>query len=128
MKQEEISVHNAWTIYGLDSDGTEASRPFAQWGRPQDWGDPRWYYHRYIFSWETSPDGIVYVNHCHCWTDLRRETGEYAELFAPFVTQILMPGSAAELCGRDYLGAEDFWQRAWGKRPPIYEESEDIEE
>lgn len=125
MDTEPIEVHNAWTVYGLNPDGTEADQPFAQWGRPQDWGHPRWHYHRYAFTWETAPNGRPYVNHCHCWTDLVREPGTYAELFAALIAQILLPGHAPQLCGREFLAEEDFWDKRWGKQPPFYEEDEE---
>jgi hypothetical protein len=122
---EPIAVHNAWTIYGVNSDGTEVEQPIAQWGRPQDWGHPRWTYHRYQFIWESAPNGRHYVNHCHCWTDLQRDPGTYAELFAPFIAQILMPGAPIQLCGRSYLAEEDFWNKEWGKQPPFYPDDDD---
>lgn len=127
-EQQPIEVHNAWTIYGIEADGSEAERPLAQHGRPQDWGDPRWTYHRFRFEWLTAHDGRRYINNCHCWTDLKRQPGEYVELFAQFVAMILMPGLPAELCGREYLQEEDFWSKKWGKRPPFYEESEGIQD
>lgn len=119
-----VDVHNAWTIYGLERNGVEAKAPLAMHSRPQDWGDPRWHYELFTFTWETAPDGKRYVNHCHCWTDLKRERGEYAQLFAALIAQILMPGTPKELCGREYLQEEDFWQRKWGTKPPIYQEDD----
>lgn len=117
-----IEVHNVWAIYGLNPDGTESEQKLAMHARPQEWGDPRWSYHRYRFEWEL--DGTRYVNHFHGWTDLKREPHEYPVLFAPLLVQVLMPGSQPELCGRDYLGEEDFWDRGWGKLPPVFESSE----
>ncbi len=31
-----IEVHNAYTIYGINEDGTEAEQPIMQFSRPQD--------------------------------------------------------------------------------------------
>ena len=118
-----IEVHNAWTIYGMDNAHTVAEQPLAMHGRPQDWGDPeRWTSHRTRFEWATAPDGRTYINHCHCWTDLNLESpARYLELFAPLIVQILMPGEPAQLCGRDYLQEEDFWDKSWGQQPPFYD-------
>lgn len=119
----EVEVHNAWAIYGLEPDGAVAERPIAMLGRPQDWGDKtRWTYHLYRFTWYTAPDGKVYTNHAHCWTDLKFESpAEYVKLFASFAALMLRPGSPAELCGRDYLDEEDGWSKEWGPMPPVFE-------
>jgi hypothetical protein len=121
--QRTVEVHNAWTIHGLEKDGSVAAQPLAEHRRPQDWGDPRWTYQRYRFEWEH--DGTRYINHFHGWTDLKREIGEYPRLFAPLVVLILQPGIAPELCGREYLEEEDFWLEAWGPQPPVYEREPD---
>lgn len=118
---QTVEVHNAWTIYGTNADGSEAKQPLCMHGRVQAWGDPRWIYHRFRFEWLSAPDGKHYINHAHCWTDLQREPGEYATLFAPYIAMILMPGHPAELCGRDYLHPEDFWSKEWGPQPPFYD-------
>jgi hypothetical protein len=121
-QSEIVEVHNAWTIYGTEANGKEARQPLAMHGRVQAWGDPRWFYHRFDFVWLSAPDGKQYINHAHCWTDLKREPGEYANLFAPLIAQILMPGTPPELCGRDYLHEDDFWQEEWGPQPPFYDD------
>lgn len=120
---ETIEVHNVWTLYGLDEDGQEADEPLATLSRPQDWGDPRWAYHQFRFDWITEEKH--YINHVHCWTDLKREQHQYPELFAPLIVQILMPGCTKEFCGREFLHSEDFWSEEWGKEPPVHEENED---
>jgi hypothetical protein len=119
---ETIEVHNVWTIYGMNGDGTEAVRPVAELSRPQDWGHPRWFYNRFRFDWVT--EETHYINHCHCWTDLKREQHEYPGLFASLIVQILMPGCEPELCGRQYLHEDDFWSSEWGEMPPIIEREE----
>ena len=121
-EKETVEVHNVWTVYGMNSDGTEAEEPFACLQRPQDWGAPRWVYNLFRFDWITEEKH--YINHCHCWTDLQMERHEYPGFFAPLITQIHMPGQRAELCGRDYLEEEDFWLDAWGEWPPIFEDED----
>lgn len=121
-KVETIEVHNVWTIYGVNSDGTLAEQPVAQFGRPQDWGDPRWVYHRFRFWWLTPGDSKRYVSNAHCWTDLQLdEQGRYPELFAHLVCQIMIPGAPEQLCGLDYLANDDFWRESWGEAPPFYD-------
>lgn len=112
-------VHNAWTVTGGET-------PIAEHRRPQDWGSPRWKYHRYRFEMELG--GIRYINHFHGWTDLELEPYQYPELFARVAVLVLMPGTPPELCGREYLEEEDFWQPEWGAPPPFYEPDADDEE
>lgn len=120
---EPIEVHNCWTIYGMNPDGTEADEPMAFFSRPQDWGHPRWTYHRFRFEWLTDGNqNQRYINNCHCWTDLKLKESEYPEVFAAFMVRIMLPGSQEQLCGREYLHGEDFWSDEWGEMPPIWEE------
>lgn len=130
MPFDTVEVHNAWTIYGLNSDGTLAEKPIAQLSRPQDWGDSRWHYERFRFDWIT--ESAHYIHHVHCWTDLQlAERGEYPMLFAQLIVQIAMPGTNPKLCGREYLGEDDFWNDDWGELPPYfdpYDDEEDEEE
>lgn len=120
---EIIEVHNVWTIYASDSDNP----PIAQMSRPQDWGNKeRWHYERFYFEWilETTR----YINHAHCWTDIKVERGEHPMLFASLIVQIAMPGANFKLCGMDYLDEDDFWSEQWGEMPPYfdpYEENND---
>lgn len=114
---EIVEVHNAWTVYGLDEDG---KKPFATFSRPQDWGDrSRWHYEKFRFEWVT--EGKHYINHVHCWTDIKEPKQGYPALFAPLIVQILMPSRDPRLCGQSYLDEEDFWDEAWGEMPPIVE-------
>lgn len=115
----KVEVHNCWAVYGLNEDGSEAETPFAEFSRPQDWGHPRWVYHYYKF------ENDEYINHCHCWTDLKRERYQYAEFFGPLIVQVLYPGRRPEFCGRDYLKEDDFWLDEWGPAPPVVQEEED---
>lgn len=115
---EIIEVHNCWTVYGTDPDGSEVEQPIAQFSRPQDWGDPRWHYERFRFEWRHGDK--YYINHAHCWTDIKRELFEYRQLFAQLIVQILMPGAKEQFCGREYLKEDDFWIDDWGPMPPYY--------
>lgn len=120
---EVVEVHNVWTIYGVNGDGSLADRPVAQFSRPQDWGNSKkWVYHLFRFEWLTPGDGKRYVNNCHCWTDLQLdEPGRYPELFRDLIIQVLIPGHPAQLCGREYLALDDFWRKSWGEMPPLYD-------
>lgn len=121
---QTVEVHNVWAIHGMNPDGTEADQPIAMYDRPQDWGDPRWSYHRFRFDWITAD--CHYINHCHCWTDYKYDQPAlYPRLFASLIVQILMPGSEPELCGRDFLQEDDFWSSEWGERPPTFEGEEE---
>lgn len=121
--QNTVEVHNVWTIYGVDEDGKPSVQPFAEHSRPQDWGDQkRWSLHRYRY--ETEMDGKRYINNLYGWTDLPLEPHQYAERFASLLVIVLMPGSTPELCGREYLHEDDFWDDAWGAPPPFYDETE----
>lgn len=63
-KLEIRETHNAVTIYGVDEYGSEVERPFAEFLRPQDWGDKeRWHYEFFRLEWER--DGYKYINNCH---------------------------------------------------------------
>ena len=128
MSIEIVVVHNVWTVYGLNPDGSEVEQPIAQMSRPQDWGDKkRWHYERFCFEW--IQETHHYINYVHCWTDLKLEQrGEYPMLFAQFIVQITMPGANPYLCGMDYLDEDDFWLREWGAMPPYYEEDEEQED
>ncbi len=125
--QPVTEVHNVWTIYGLNDDGSETKEPLAMLSRPQDWGHPRWSYHRFDYTWHTEHG--TYINHVHGWTDLKREAHQYPSLFAALIVMVLQPGTDPQLCGRAYLADEDFWDNAWGPRPPFagdqYEDRDD---
>lgn len=112
-------VHNAWIIYGLDEHGSELNPPIATLSRPQDWGDPAWHYEQFQFKWKDTDDHI-FINNCHCWTDLKLPKHKYPELFVPLIVQILMPGSDEKLCDKSHLAEEDFWDESWGEAPPYF--------
>lgn len=117
-------THNCWAIYGMDQDGNEVEQKIAEFRRPQDWGHPRWTYELITTRW---CDGrTIYINHCHCWTDVvRNSPADYLELFAPFTVQIMWPGMQPEVCGRGFLQEDDFWSDEWGELPPHYDRNPD---
>ncbi|BAY34193.1 hypothetical protein NIES2107_60980 [Nostoc carneum NIES-2107] len=128
-KKPTTEVHNAVAIYGVNEDGTLANTPIAEFARPQDWGDKeRWHYEFFRLEWHT--DKELFINNCHCWTDIKNPETGYAQLFAPGICMILIPGNKPQLCGRDYLDEDDFWSEEWGEMPPYYlgddEDEEDI--
>ena len=54
--------------------------------RPQEEGDKeRWHYEYFEFYW--IQESHHYINHAHCWTDLKLERGEYPMLFAQLIEQ-----------------------------------------
>lgn len=119
---KKTEVHNVWAIHATNPDGTMAKKGFAFPSRPQDWGDPRWSYHQFRFDWITEDEH--FINHCHCWTDLKLESGGYPGFFAQLITQISIPGEPKELCGRSHLDEDDVWNDDWGEVPPFYEDDE----
>lgn len=122
-----VEVHNAWTIYGVNEDGSEAEEKIACLERPQDWGDPRWHYDLADFGWVF--EGKLYVNHVHMWTDVKRDSeAEYLALFAGLFVQICMPGMDRKWCGDEFLADEDFWSEEWGEMPPFANGDEPEEE
>lgn len=119
-----VQVHNCWTIYGANPDGSPSETKLACFERSQDWGHPRWQYTRFRFDW-LAPDGKHYINHAHCWTDIPGlKPGDLPELFSSLVVKVMMPGHQEQLCGRDYLHPEDFWDKEWGQMPPFFEPDE----
>jgi hypothetical protein len=109
--------YNCWTIW---TEGTK--QPFAQIGRPQDWGAPNWMYRVYYFQ------DNEHLNEVHCWLNATVQEHEHAELFSSLIVQILYPGTPRELCGKEFLDEDDFWDEAWGEAPPFYNPDEEDEE
>jgi len=107
----------------VNPDGSEAEQAIAEHSRPQDWGHPRWHYEHMVFT-RHMPDAS-YTNHCHCWTDLQRESWQYPELFASLLVQVLVPGMDRRECSNRYLKPEDFWNPEWGKLPKVYDPEQD---
>ncbi len=131
-----IELHNVWTIYGQKPSGVDELHPKIKKARPRDWGnEARWHYERFQFGcMKKVPIGVTlqithYINHVHCWTDLRPnsdardELDFYADLFAWKICKIVVPGDNPALCGRDYLDRDDVWDSKWGDRPPYFVET-----
>jgi hypothetical protein len=126
---ETIEVHNAATYYALDDDGELADQIIVEYARPQDWGNQqRWHYEFFKLEWVYN--NKKYINNCHCWTDYKDPAPKegYPSFFSHAIASIFIPGRAAEECGRDYLGEDDFWSEEWGKMPPYYDPSEEYED
>ncbi|MEH2377280.1 hypothetical protein [Nostoc sp.] len=108
----------------MDEYGSEVERPFAEFSRPQTWGDKeQWHYEFFRLEWVR--DGYKYINNCHCYTDIKNPECDYATLFAQCVATILYPGRPPELCGREFLDEDDFWTEKWGEMPPYYYPDDD---
>lgn len=114
-----VEVHNIYTLYELNEDGSEADKKLLSFYRPQDWGDSnRWHYHRCKIQFELN--GTRYVNHCHLWQEVERPNVEPFQVIASSLFMVMMPGQTPELCGKDYLTEDDFWSREWGEMPPYF--------
>ena len=132
-----IEVHNVWAIYGLKPSGSNELHPTIKKARPRDWGNAeRWNYERFKFEWivQTRPVAKHYINHDHCWTDLKPSSYYdkddeyfYPDLFSAKICKISLPGNEPALCGRDYLDEDDVWDRRWGDRPPYFNQIKEEE-
>lgn len=118
-----VEVHNVYTLYELNEDGSAAENKLVCFNRPQDWGSSRWNYYRCKVEFESG--GTRYINNCHLWQEVARTPTEAFQAIAPYLFMVLQPGSDPELSGREYLAEEDFWDEEWGKMPPIFESQED---
>ncbi|PSB25275.1 hypothetical protein [Chlorogloea sp. CCALA 695] len=121
---ETIEVHNIYTLYEIEVDGTEVETPILGFSRPQDWGDSsRWHYHqcRVQFSY----GGTVYINNCHLWQNVERNSVEAFQCIASYLFMVMMPGRIEQLAGKEFLDEDDFWDEAWGEIPPYYESDEE---
>jgi hypothetical protein len=115
-------VHNLFTLY-TEEGSEDAMLGFG--GRPQDWGDPKWKYKTIQTS--VSIDGQAYKYTAHFWFTLNLSDGEFLQQdwVRQMVFQPYLPGEEKELCGRDFLDTDDFWQEEWGVMPPHYEVEDD---
>ncbi len=121
---QTVEVHNVYTLYELNLDGSTAEQKLVCFNRPQDWGDSnRWHYHRCKTEFESN--GTRYINHCHLWQEVERNPVAAFQAIAPYLFMVLQPGGKPELCGRDFLAEEDFWQRSWGDMPPVFEDRDE---
>ena len=119
-----VEVHNVYTLYELDEDGSSSETPILGFSRPQDWGDSsRWHYH-----WcriEFSLVDTTYINNCHVWQEVERNSIEAFEYIAPHLFMVMMPGAIMQLAGKEFLESDDFWQKEWGEMPPYYEPNDE---
>lgn len=126
MSEELIEVHNVYTLYELEADGSHSDTPLLSFFRPQDWGDSRWHYHYCTISLELR--GTQYINHCHVWQEVERNSIEAFQAIASSLFMISMPGRTKELCDNTHLAEDDFWSKEWGEMPPYWyeDQGEDI--
>jgi hypothetical protein len=114
---EEKVVHNIFTLY---SDDEAALLAFGK--RPQDWGEPNWKYKK--VETRVSIQGQAYKQVAHFWFTENYSDAEFLQQdwVKQMIGSIYQPGASEELCGRDFLDEDDFWQEDWGKMPPHYEQ------
>ncbi|MBW4514609.1 MAG: hypothetical protein KME11_05230 [Timaviella obliquedivisa GSE-PSE-MK23-08B] len=125
-QQQRVVVHNCYTLHEVNEDGSQSEHPLLSLGeRPQDWGDPRWHYHRCKVEFESN--GNYYVNHCHVWQGVERSSYEAFKTIASALFMAAYPGQPWQLCGREFLEEEDFWLDEWGKRPPLYQPNGNVD-
>lgn len=114
-----VEVHNCYTLYELDEDGSECEQKLLSFSRPQDWGDKsRWHYH--YCKIEVSTKKAHYINHCHIWQEVKRSCIEACQAIASSLFMILTLGQPVELCSDTHLGENDFWLSEWGEKPPLF--------
>lgn len=115
-----IEVHNIYTLYELNEDGSSVETPILSFFRPQDWGDSsRWHYHQCRI--ELNLVDKTYINNCHVWQEVERNSIEAFKYIAPQLFMVLVPGAIRQHCGREFLHGDDFWHPDWGEIPPYYE-------
>lgn len=125
--KEKIEVHNVYTLYELNPDGSASEQAALSFFRPQDWGDPkRWHYHQCRIEFESNQ--VTYINNCHLWQEVERSGVEAFQVIASSLFMVLMPGEKQELSGNTHLDTDDFWCDDWGRTPPYYDESDDEDE
>jgi hypothetical protein len=123
-KYRVVEVHNCYTLYELNSDGSQAKQPLLSFGnRPQDWGHPRWHY--YFCKIFVAIGKTQYFNNCHIWQEVERSDLKAYQKVAPALFMVLQPGQPRELCDRSHLDIDDFWEDSWGKMPPYYNQESD---
>lgn len=119
-----IEVHNVYTLYETEADGSIVETPILGFRRPQDWGDSlHWHYHqcRLQFSYA----GTEYINNCHVYQQIERNSIEAFKHIAPYLFMVMIPGTPKLLAGRAFLDEDDFWHPAWGELPPYYERDDE---
>lgn len=120
-----VEIHNPYTLYELNEDGTQADQPLLDFFRPQDWGDPkRWHYAECEMRFDIpGPDQLTtrYVHHCHVWREVESHPIAMFTDIAPQLFMVMQPGQLKEECDRSHLKPSDFWDTEWGEMPPYYE-------
>lgn len=115
---DTISIHSVYSLYEIESGGL-VDTPVLIFERPQDWGNQsRWHY--YWCRVEFLFDGKTYINNCHVYQEVERDTLSALRAIAPQLFMIGLPGSPPQLAGKSHLGEDDFWSPEWGKMPPYY--------
>lgn len=115
---EIISIHSVYTLYEIKNGGI-VDAPALIFERPSDWGNAqRWHYHwcrvEFLF------DSKTYVNTCHVYQEIKRDTMSALRAIAPQLFMIGLPGSPPQLAGKSHLGEDDSWAAEWGEAPPYY--------
>jgi hypothetical protein len=115
-------VHNIYTLYSDDESET-ALLSFEF--RPQDWGDPRWQYRKTETSLTINEQSYRHIS--HFWIEQQMSDADFfnEDWVGKMMCTVLLPGCEKELCGRDFLDEEDFWNDEWGKMPPHHESEND---
>lgn len=115
-----VEVHNVYSVHELDDEGNPVKESLLIFFRPQDWGNSvRWFYN--CCKVEVEFEGTLYVNHCHLWQNIERNSFEAAKAVAPYLFDVTIPGSPREECDRSHLKEDDFWDESWGAIPPEYD-------
>lgn len=115
-------VINAFAIYWDDS---PEQKHLCELRRPQDWGDPRWMYRKYVL------EALGCRHEAHCYVEHQLTDLEHLNLFAGMLTMIAhtYPPTRREVCDRSHLRENDFWDEGWGPMPPHFDEyDEDFED
>jgi len=122
-----IEVHNVYTLQELSEDGTLSETPLLIFFRPQDWGNPqRWHYHQCSIAYTFR--GTNYINNCHIYQEVERNSVEAFQAIAPYLFEVYMPGCPVEIAAKSHLQEDDFWSEAWGDLPPYYEPDDNEED
>lgn len=128
-----VEVHNAFTVYEMEADGTLAPDPMVALGRAEDWGDrQRWAYGKCTIKRDRKgPDLLTtrYVQHCHVWREhaalcMKNKTDLFQDIGGALF-MLVRPGMPETLCNRDMLSVHDEWLEGWGEMPPHFEVGSD---
>lgn len=119
-----VNVHNVYTLQELDENGNPSPTPLLSFFRPQDWGNSsRWHYHQ--CSIQFTLDGTTYINNCHLYQEIERNSIEAFQFVSEYLFMVALPGCKQELAAKSHLNEDDFWEKEWGDLPPYYEEPDE---